>query len=196
MRRDILRGQMFKRRRDITEWPVRQIAKQTVACFTSDPDEYEVRAAVVLDLDPSLLPQGVESVAYNAIGFSFEHEDRIGIYAEANPTVLVKSIQGAETLDDAKRLAAEWCGSSASERPLRNIPGVYQVAYMQRITGNADLGGSGEFGWAIERGKKGYDIVREFPPKVKEEGDDSPDKAEFVLLPSKIVDGFQREFGW
>lgn len=46
--RDSLRAQMFKRRRDITDWPVRQIAKQTVASFTTDPDEWEVRAAVVL----------------------------------------------------------------------------------------------------------------------------------------------------
>ena len=189
---------MFKRRRDITEWPVRQIAKQTVACFTSDPDEWEVRAAVVLDLEPSLLPKDAESVAYNAIGFAFEHDDRVSLYMDHDPPALVKSIQGAETLDEAKQLAAEWCGASASERPLRNIPGIYQVAYMQRITGNGDLGGSGEFGWAIERGAEGYDIVREFPPKLKGggEADDMAGEAEFVLLPSKIVEGFQREFGW
>lgn len=186
---------MFKRRRDITDWPVRQIAEHTVACFTTDPDEMDVRAAAVLHLDPSLLPKGVDSVAYNAIGFAFEHDDRVGLYMDADPTVLVKSIQGAESLEEAKHLAIAWCGSTASERPLRNLPGVYQVAYMQRITGNDSLGGSGEFGWAIERGPKGYDVVREFPPKLNDEGE-IPSSPEFVVLPSKVVDGFQREFGW
>lgn len=186
---------MFKRRRDITDWPVRQIASQTVACFTSDPDQFEVRAAVVLHLDPSLLPKGVESVAFNVFGFAFDHDDRVGLYMDVDPTVLVKMHEGAETLDEAEQLALGWCGDGASKRPLRNVPGVYQVAYMQRITGNRELGGSGEFGWVIEGGEKGYDVVREFPPKVKE-GEAMPDKPEFVLLPSEVADGFQREFGW
>lgn len=187
---------MFKRKRDITDWPVHQIANQTVACFTSDPDEYEVRAAAVLHLDPSLLPKDVEAVGFNVFGFAFDHDDRIGLYMEVDRTVLVKMHEGAETLDEAEELALGWCGDGSSKRPLRNIPGVYQVAYMQQITGNRELGGSGEFGWAIERGPKGYDVIREFPPKVKDDGDDSPEKPEFVLLPSEIVDGFQREFGW
>jgi hypothetical protein len=187
---------MFKRRRDVTDWPVGQIAKQTLVCFTSDPDQYEVRAAAVLHLDPSLLPKDIKSVAFNVFGFAFHHDDRIGLYMDVDPTVLVKMQEGTETLDEAEELALGWCGDGASKRSLHNIPGVYQVAYMQRITGNRELGGSGEFGWAIERGPNGCDVVREFPPKVNDEGDDSPDKPEFVLLSSKIVDGFQREFGW
>jgi hypothetical protein len=186
---------VFKRRRHVTEWSAGQIAEQTVACFTTDPDEYEVRAAVVLRLDPALLPKDVESVAYNVLGFAFNEDDRVGLYVEVDPTILVKMQEGAETLDAAKQLALGWCGDGASERSLRNIPGVYQVAYMQRITGNRDLGGSGEFGWAIETGKKGYDVVREFPPKLTEEGH-GPKPPEFVVLPTAVVDGFQREFGW
>lgn len=101
---------MFKRRRDITDWPVRQIASQTVACFTSDPDEFEVRAAVALHLDPSLLPKDVESVAFNVFGFAFDHDDRVGLYMDVDPTVLVKMHEGAETLDEAEQLALGWCG--------------------------------------------------------------------------------------
>jgi hypothetical protein len=187
---------MLKWRRDIADWPVKQIAKLTVACFTSDPDEYEVHAAAVLHLDPSLLPKGVESDAFNVFGFAFHDEDRTGLYMEGDPTVLVKMHEGAESLDEAEQLALGWCGEGSSKRPLHNIPGIYQVAYMQQITGNHQLGGSGEFGWAIERGPKGYDVVREFPPKLTGGEDDAQGQPKFAVLPSEVVDGFQREFGW
>ncbi len=185
---------MFKRRKHVTEWSVGTIAKQTVACFTSDPDQLDVRAAVVLHLDPELLPRNVQSVAYNMIGFAFNEDDRIGIFVEADPTCCAKWLQGADTLDEAKQLAAGWCGEGASERPLRNLPGIYQVAYMQRMTGDEDLGGAGQFGWAIARGSEGMDICREFPPRLVD--GEPPTEVGFILIPSPVVDGFQREFGW
>jgi hypothetical protein len=193
---------MFGRRRPVNQWPTSVVAKQTVGCFTSDPDQLEVRAATILHQDPKLLPKGVEddpdfqpfAVSY----FGFDHDDRIGLYAEADPTVLGKDGGLFSTQEEAEALALSWVGDGHQRLPLTNLPGVYQVAYMVAVTGDDSLGGSGEFMWALPvDGDGDLQPIREFPPKVEPtEMTPDPDKVSFFFLPRAVVQGMQREFGW
>lgn len=205
---------MFGRRRPIDEWPPSLIAKQTVACFTSDPDQLEVRAATILHQDPKLLPKRVEREAaqqreagtepgfqpFALACFGFTEDDRVGLYMEGDATVLIKDGGLFPTRDEAEERALSWVGDSGQRFPMANIPGVYQVAYMVSVTGDHSLGGSGEFMWALpapDDAAVAMQPIREFPPKTgPTDMTPDPDQVSIFLLPSAAVEAMQREFGW
>jgi hypothetical protein len=205
---------MFGRRRPVHEWSPSLIARQTVACFTSDPDQLEVRAATILHQDLKLLPKRVEKQAaeqresgaepefqpFALACFGFTEDDRIGLYMEGDPTVLAKDGGLFATQEDAESRALAWVGDGAQRLPLANVPGVYQIAYMVSVTGDNSLGGSGEFMWALpapDDAAIAMQPIREFPPKTgPTEMTPDPGQVSIFLLPTAVVEAMQREFGW
>jgi hypothetical protein len=195
---------MFGRRRPINKWPPTLVAKQTVACFASDPDQLEVRAATILHQDPKLLPKHVEvdpEFAPFALScWGFTHDDRVGLYMDGDPTVLGKDGGLFDTEAEAVARAVEWVGDGHLRLPLVGLPGVYQVAYMVAVTGDDSLGGSGQFMWALPApAENPADLqpIREFPPKTgPTEMTPDPAKVSIFFLPRAVVEGMQREFGW
>lgn len=195
---------MFGRRRPTHKWPPSLIANQTVACFTSNPDQLEVRAATILHQDPKLLPKGVESEpdfdAFALSCFGFAEDDRVGLYMEGDPTILAKDGGLFATQAEAEERARSWVGPGYLHVPLANVPGAYQVAYIAAVTGADSLGGSGEFMWALpapDDATVAMQPVREFPPRTKPtEMTPDPGQVSIFLLPTAVVEAMQREFGW
>ena len=193
---------MFGRRRPLHQWPPSLIAKQTVACFTSDPDQLEVRAATILHQDPMHLPKSAEAdpdfQPFILFCWGFTHDDRVGLYAGADPTVLGKGEGLFATREEAEASALEWVGDGYRRLPLASIPGVYQLAYMVAVTGDDLLSGSGQFMWALPaEGDEELQAIREFPPKVAPtEMTPDPAQVEFFFLPRVVVEEMQHEFGW
>lgn len=148
---------LLRRRRPLNEWSFDLIRKHIVSCFTSDLDHDDVRAVVVLHQDESLLPKDAPKQAaaeadeagepfdgipsYMAFAFGFNDDDRVELFMGGVMTTVVREWTGFNTPIEAARYAAGWCGEGAKVFDFENIPGLYQAAFMEFITGKEyDLG--------------------------------------------------------
>ena len=172
---------MFRRRRPLNEWSFDLIREQVVQCFTSDPDNDDVRAVVVFHQDLDLLPKNAEKQAareateagepfegippYMAFACGFDDDDRVEIFMGGNMTVVVREWQGFQTVRDAARYAAHWVGEGGQPMPFENIPGLYQSAFMEFITGREYDMGMMTFAWTLPA-VGDYVPMRQFPPKL------------------------------
>jgi hypothetical protein len=174
---------VFRRRRPIHEWTRQQLLDQVSACFTSDPDVEEVRAAVVLHQSLDLLPKDTEKKAeaevaeageifdgfkeYVTFMFAFAEEDRVEVFMEGNLAALVYQWEPSHSLDEAKNQGHEWVGSAGLGLPFENIPGIYQAAFFAFIYGRPEEPHPTWFMWALPA-VGDYVPVREFPPRVQQ----------------------------
>jgi hypothetical protein len=142
---------MLRRRRELSDWPWERVMRQTVSCFTTNADEVEVRAAIVLHLDPDLLPKGwVERAAaaardrgqevdgppvYLVACCGFAESDRYRLFMDLDRQHLIYDRRPAHSLDAAALVAREWVGDNVQERVFRELPGVFQAAYHDWLTG-------------------------------------------------------------
>lgn len=172
---------MFRRRRPLNEWSPAQIRDQIVNCFTSEPDYDDVRAVVVLRQDEKLLPKDASAQAaaeakqagevfdgippYMAFALAFDDEDRVDIFMGGTFTVAVREWAGFETPTEAAKYAAEWIGAGVQMFPFENIPGLYQAAFMEFVTGREYDMGALTFAWALPAVGE-YVPMRVFPPKL------------------------------
>jgi hypothetical protein len=172
----------------MNEWSPSLIRQQIVQCFTTDPDDDEVRAVVVLHQDLDLLPKDTlkraadeatasgepfEGVpAYMAFAFGFDDEDRVEIFMGGNLTVVLRESAGFHSPQEAARYAAGWVGEGGRIMPFENIPGLYQSALMEFITDREYDIGPLIFAWTLPAAGA-YVPVRQFPPKISD--GDEPD---------------------
>jgi hypothetical protein len=156
---------LLRRRRPLNEWSFDLIRKQIVSCFTSDPDDEHVRAVVVLHQDEALLPKDAPKLAaaeagdagepfegippYMAFAFGFNDDDRTEIFMGGDMTTVVREWAGFKTPTEAERYAAAWCGEGAKVFDFENIPGLYQAAFMEFITGKEYDLGPLTFAWTL-----------------------------------------------
>lgn len=174
---------MFKRRRELDQWPAAQLREHVVACFTTDPDADEVRAAVILHQDPALLPKDAPARAraeieangeewkgfpeYVTFCFGFDDSDRVDIFMDGNNAVTVREWRSTPNLADASSHASEWIGEELHQFPFENIPGLYQAAFFQVITGHEhDVGLT--WMWCLPP-MGDFAPVRRFPPVLDTE---------------------------
>src|SRR5882724_11856918 len=118
---------MRRRRRELSDWPWNQVMRQTVACFTTDADDFGVRAAVVLHVDPNMVPKGwLEDAAtaarerghkveglpeYLIVCFGFAEEDRYRLVMEMDRQHLIRARRSAPSREAATRAALDWAGA-------------------------------------------------------------------------------------
>jgi hypothetical protein len=189
--------------------------QQSVICLASDPDELEVRSAIVLHQDPRLLPPNALEPAraeaeesgepfaglpeFVVLTFAFSEDDRVALYMDGDRKCLVYGVEVADSLSDAERHAREWVGAGSVELPFRHLPGVYQAAFIEYVTG-ADLPPhESEFAWVLPTagGEGEHMPFREFPPRTGPT-DFTPDPkvVSFGLLPRAAVDELMGSRGW
>lgn len=141
---------MFARRRPISEWSHGQIRQQVVNCYTSDPDSDAVRAVVVLHQDERLLPRNSAKQAameaaeageefhglppYLAFAMKLDDEDRADVLLGGFSNA-VQDYGGFASPREAAAFALEWIGPDATPFPFENIPGIYQAAFIEYVTG-------------------------------------------------------------
>jgi hypothetical protein len=111
-------------------------------------------------------------------------------------------VEVATTPAAAKACAQDWVGDGGIEVPLTYLPGIYQMAFIDYVTGQSQEAHETEFMWALPpTDGNAYLAFREFPPKV-EPTDFTPDPAQvsFGLLPAEAVHALyasrRRTLGW
>lgn len=170
---------------------VTQIAVENImSCYASDPEQWEVRAAVVLfDAEEEGNPYGV-------ITLGFSEDDRTAIYMDFDLTALVKDAQLVPDVLSAEAIALDWVGERGEQLDFRYLPGIYQAAYMEWATGIEQESHETHFMWALPGGG---DLLpmREFPPRTgPTETTPIVGEASFVLLPRDAVDSLFATRGW
>jgi len=200
-----------KRRAPVRDWSMTQVQAQIIACFTTNPDQFEVRSAVVFHQDPELLPEDAPEVwqqeveaagetyegfpEYFTVKLGFSEEDRIPLYMDFDPVCLVYEAEG--TLDRTKALEAarSWC-EPAQPMPFINIPGVHQGHFLSFILQReVDPGPSGLV-WMLPP-TSGHSAVRDFPPRKKPTTlTPTPGETSFAIFPQSAVDEINRQREW
>jgi hypothetical protein len=178
---------MFKRKR--SQRQERQAAQEALAslisCFISDPNNFDVRSSVVLHdgQDPSQ-PIGV-------VNFGFSDDERQAVYMDGDLSVLVYQAQLAQDRPTAEAIALDWVGGG-DQVDFRYLPGVYQAAYVQFITGCVPEPNETQFAWALPPVGDMH-MFRKFPPPVDADTDENRN---FVLMPRHAIDALWRTRGW
>jgi hypothetical protein len=185
---------------------------QTIACFASDPDDWDVRAAAVLHLDRRLLPNDVEEIAareaaergdpfegvpsYVIYKMAFNEDDRVPLYMDGDPACLVHEVGTADEEPPALSEARAWAGSGGKEYEFEHLPGVYQAAYLSSVRGTPVDSDPTQFMWAIP-GDGDLVPVREFPPRNgPTDMTPEPGTVAWSLLPRSAIDELLARRGW
>jgi hypothetical protein len=203
------------RRRDLFAWPWEQVMRQTVYCVASDPWDLDARAAIVLHLDPELLPTGWLAAAaeraqgrgqdvpggtpeYVVLGFAYEAgTDRSRLLMDGERSHLIYENAQTTSRKAASELAENWVGGKADERPFRELPGIYQAAFHDWITQRRGAIDHTTFTWIFPAPKPDYFTLREFPPPAKpSEITPDPDEVTCILVPAAAVEDWYRQRGW
>jgi hypothetical protein len=92
-------------------------------------------------------------------------------------------------LDVARAIAAEWV-HAAEPMGFEYLPGVFQAAFVQFVTGIRQEPHETQFMWALPSDAD-YMPMREFPPKV-----DASGEGKFMLMPREAVAALYRSRGW
>jgi hypothetical protein len=82
---------------------------------------------------PAAEPKGFSE--YVTLCFGFDDFDREAIFLDANNAVTVREWRSTPNLADATSYASEWIGEGLHQFPFENIPGLYQAAFFDVITG-------------------------------------------------------------
>jgi hypothetical protein len=206
---------LFKRkakRSHLWEWPISQVLSQVRICYTTDPFEWEVRAAVVLHQDPALLPDGAASLAqgqaaesgepfeglaeYVVAKLAFAEKDRIHLYMDFDPVCLVYEADAVMTVAEADESARAWVGDSAVPMPFEHIPGIFQAQFVSFILQREVEGATEQFSWVLPPQGDVYPF-REFPPRTHPtEFTPRPGVVTVGLLPSAGVRALYSQRGW
>lgn len=172
---------LLRRRQHPSKWSAKRWKQLIRVCFTSDPDREDVKASVIVHWDLNLLPKDTVRLAQQEAAeegeewagfrdhacflFGFDDEDRVTIFMGGELAVCVRGMLQSRSLEEAAADAREWVGAGALELPFENIPGLYQAAFFEYVTGEESDIGPAMFMWALP---PVGDVVpiRQFPPDV------------------------------
>lgn len=183
---------MFNRRREPKrpDSAAQAAVNEIAACFASDPDEWEVRGAVVF------FDGADDTNPYGVVNMGFTEEDRAAIYMDFDLAALVYEAQRVPDVATGEAVAAAWVGARGQRFEFRNLPGIYQAAYVAWSTGLQLESHESQFMWVMPS-VGGQVPTREFPPRTgPTDMTPEPGKASFILLPREAVDGLFRTRGW
>jgi hypothetical protein len=206
---------LFRRHKSFSAWTPAEIAGDVERAFVGDPEQPYLRAAVVLRSAPERLPaadakkwadeasaeNGGRGVPpYLIYKFGCADGDRERMYLEGdNVALLVREVDVAFDLTAAVALAREWTGEKTMEAAkFAHIPGVYQAALIEALTGTRRSWESYLFSywcWPSEEGSQ-FAIVRPYPPRGVKSDEVSPEEEaagvmaddHAALMPADIID--------
>jgi hypothetical protein len=166
---------------------------RVVSCFTSDPDSYDVRAAVVFrPPDVATSSNGSELLVAQLL---FRDEDRADYFTSLDPWYIVREVIPAANPAEAGKLAAEWIGPSCNEVSFDFIPGLYQYAFVG-IHGESPPPITGaEYMWFLPCEDPDMLVVRPFPSGFSEAGPPIGEVG-FLRMPRAAAEEILRGRGW
>jgi hypothetical protein len=155
------------------------------AVYHGDPDQRYVRAAIVLRYATERLPreQAAEfgsDPMFGTYKIDFDDEDRVEVYMGGDLGRLVREVENFEKVEDAAAAAIEWVGAKPSGVAFCYLPGLYQAAFFEAVTGVSRVWSGLQNHWAVpgDQAEAGAVPLRRYPPHV----DDTEQSWELVPL--------------
>ena len=173
----------------------REAVGRIVCSFTSDPDEYDVRGAVVFHPPATDAPPDPPELMVAQM--FWRDEDRENYFLEHDPWSVVRDLLPAADESEARALATSWIGPTCRELSTQWFPGLYLNVYVELYTGqDPPLDGTAGM-WFLppESDDAALIVVRHFPSGIGETG---PPIGEVgcVLFQRASVDELLRLRGW
>jgi hypothetical protein len=140
---------------------------------------------------------------YVAFHFLFEEEDRAGLYIEGDATSVLKQIDAVPSLQAAAAKADDWVGPNGREYEFRQMPGIYQTAFVKFVNGyQADLDPM-EMAWYLPSqdnrlpGTDNVFVMRDFPPRLEPSpSTPQPGRVSWSAMPRAAVLELYRQRGF
>ncbi len=174
----------------------REAVAHIVCCFTSDPDEYEVRGAVVFHPPEKDAP--TDAPPLMVAEMLWLDDDRDDYFMSADPWRVVREIVPARDVAEGRETAIAWIGPTCRELAFESFPGLYQHVFVTLFTAGREPPLSGtEYLWFLppESDDAEVRMVRAFPSGIGETG---PPIGEVgvVLMERVAVAELLRQRGW
>jgi len=191
----------LKRRQPQEKWTPIEVMTDVELAFYGDADQRYVRSAAVVRYAYERLPNetlkawkadaesehpGRGMPSHGVFKFDFGEDDRFALYMEHDTSAVIREIEVAFDLDEASTAARGWVGESHTKCHFMNIPGVYQAALIEAVTGVARFWNEIEMSWWFP-GDGPYVPFKKYPPPLNE-----PDG--FVLMPREVGHASHRAF--
>jgi hypothetical protein len=200
----------LKSRQPEQKWKPIEVVADIATAFFGDSERAGVRAAAILRYALERMPKstlktweedaatdypGRGMPSHGVFKFDFDEDDRIALYMDHDRSVLIREVDVAFDLDEARRAAVAWVGDPFTECGPENVPGVYLAALIEAVTGVPRFWNEFEMGWWFP-GEGPYVPVRRYPPRTNELDDAEDEEAgrRFVLMPREIGKGSWLEF--
>jgi hypothetical protein len=179
------------KRKERRDWKPRDVISDVEAAFFGDANKRTVRAAAIVrnayermtkkevtlwEADAATeSPSGLRSHA--VFLFDFDEVDRPTLYMDGDRSVLIRTVQPADGIADGRAVALDWVGKPSEETDITHIPGAYQAALIEFVTGVERLWNQEALGWWLPHDGPGPPYVfRNYPPNTDE------DAAEFKMM--------------
>lgn len=161
------------------------------ACFTTDPDQYEVKAAIVFEPTAQQRDGGPRLDVFE---FKWDEQYRLDYFETGDSRYLVRDVVGADDEQAARLAAREWVGDRGREVTFNLLPGLYQTGFIGLLAGREPPFWPLGWLWVVPSDGE-YWPVRYFPSGL---GENAPPVGEvgFVLMPRVAVEEIWRLRGW
>jgi len=187
-------------RKPLAKWAPVEVLNDVEAAFFGDSEQRGVRAAAVLRYVYGRLPKrevakweaeveddrGLPS--HGVFEFDFDEEDRFSLYMEHDKSVLIRNVERAFGIDGAVAAARAWVGEPCTETNMWNLPGIYQSALVEAVTGVERFWNEEELIWWLP-GEGEARVVRKYPPPANE-----PVGFHVMAMPKEVKDAQRRAF--
>jgi hypothetical protein len=192
----------LKRRQPQEKWTPAEVADDVEAACYGDADQPYVRAAAILRHAYERLPKAVlksweadAAAEYPGRGmpshgvfkFDLSDDDRFALDMEHDKSVVIRDVDVAFDRDEADAIAVAWVGEPHTRCHLQNIPGTYQSALIEAVTGVPRFWNEFEISWWLQ-GDGPAVVTRNYPPLHNES--DKP----FHVMPIDVGRASYRAF--
>jgi hypothetical protein len=179
-----------------------EVAADVEAAFHGDADQRYVRAAAILRYAYERLPKAVlksweaDAAAdhpgrgmpsHGVFRFDLSDDDRFALDVEQDTSSVIRDVEVAFDLDEAGALAVAWIGKPYTQVHFENLPGVYQAALIEGVTGVERFWNEFQISWWL-KGDGPYVLFRKYPPPHDESD------SRFVLMPVEAGKASYRYF--
>jgi len=171
------------------------------SAFYGDADQRHVRSAAVVryayerlrketlksweaDATSEHPDRGMPS--HGVFKFDFDDDDRFALYMEHDTAAVIREVEVAFDIDEATATARGWVGEPCTQCHFVNIPGAYQAALIEAVTGVPRFWNEMAISWWLP-GDGPYVPFRKYPPPLNEPHG-------FVLMPLEVEHASHRSF--
>jgi hypothetical protein len=191
-----------KLRQPQDKWTPAEVAADVETAFYADADQPYVRAVAILRYAYERLPKAVlksweadaaterpgrEMPSHGVFKFDLSDDDRFALDMDHDKSIVIRDVDVAFGLDEAGAIALAWVGEPHTQVHFENIPGLYQSALIEAVTGVERFWNEFEISWWLQ-GEGQYVPFRKYPPPHNES--DKP----FHLMPVEVGKATYRYF--